>query len=77
MIIDTDGPQLLSNEPYNAGVAPVAVVVRRESDPTRLLLGFPSAGYFVELGLDGLGRIISETLVGPKVIFQRRLVYRD
>ncbi|KWX20487.1 hypothetical protein AFM11_30420 [Mycolicibacterium wolinskyi] len=75
--LDTDGAQLLSNEPYNAGVAPVAVGVRRASEPTRLLLGFPAAGAFAELSLDGLGRIRTETLVGPKVIFQRRFVYPD
>ena len=75
MVLDTDGPQLMSNEPYNTGVAPVAVAVRRHGEPTRLLLGFPAAGAFVDLSLDRLGRIITETLVGPKIIFQRRVVY--
>lgn len=75
MVLDTDGPQLLSNEPFNTGVAPVAVAVRRQGEPTRLLLGFPAAGTFAELSLDGLGRISTETLVGPKIIFQRRFLY--
>lgn len=37
--------------------------------------GGRAAGTFAELSLDGLGRISTETLVGPKIIFQRRFLY--
>ncbi len=73
--LDVDGEIFLDNEPYNSGVAPIAAVVKDESGRTRLLMGFPGSGAHASLTLDGLGRVTSETLTGPKHLFQRRFVY--
>lgn len=67
--------EFLDGEPYNSGVAPIAAEVTTESGDTKLLMGFPSAGTYAEVTLDGLGRIVQETLVGPSHLIQRRFDY--
>jgi copper transport protein len=76
-VLTLDGATLLAGEPYNAGVAPVAAVVRAEAGAQRLLMGFPSAGVYAAVTLDRRGRISEETLVGPSHVFERRFVYPD
>lgn len=72
--LTVDGKTFLSNEPYNSGIAPVAAVVE-DGNRTRLLMGFPAAGAHAALILDESGRIIEETLTGPKHAFKRRFLY--
>lgn len=75
--LPVDGETFLSNEPYNSGVAPIAAVVSSDGGRTRLLLGFPAAGAHTALTLDAEGRIVEETLTGPKHVFQRRFLYPE
>ena len=70
------GEEFLANEPYNSGVAPIAAVTSDETGRTRLLMSFPASGFYAAVTLDGLGRIVEETLTGPKHEFHRRFVYR-
>lgn len=70
--IRISGADYLDSEPFGSGVAPVAVSAPSPGKTTRLLLGFPSAGIFVDLTLDERGRITDETLVSPKHLFRRR-----
>lgn len=74
-VLQVTGEQFLSNEPYNAGVAPIAARVTDESGRTRLLMSFPASGFYAALTLDSRGRIVEETLTGPKHEFHRRFVY--
>lgn len=74
-VLRVDGDTLLSGEPYNAGVAPVAALVTTDAGAERLLMGFPSAGVYAAVTLDRRGRIAEETLVGPSHVFERRFVY--
>lgn len=75
--LSVDGTLLLSNEPYNSGVAPIAAQVETESGATRLLMGFPAAGAHAAITLDDRGRITEETLTGPKHVIKRRFLYHD
>lgn len=74
-VLTVDGDLFLSNEPYNAGIAPIAAVTTDPSGCARLLMGFPAVGAHAALTLDGLGRVTEETLTGPKHVFTRRFVY--
>ena len=71
------GKHFLSNEPFNAGIAPIAAVSTDESGRTRLLMGFPASGAHAAVTLDDRGRIVEETLTGPKHVFQRRFLYPE
>lgn len=73
--ISIDAQEFLDGEPYNSGVAPVAAQVTTESGATKLLMGFPAAGTYVEVTLDGLGRITQETLAAPSHLMHRRFDY--
>jgi len=48
-----------------------------ESGRTRLLMGFPASGAHAVVTLDERGRIVEETLTGPKHVFQRRFLYPE
>ncbi|MGB3827618.1 MAG: hypothetical protein WA962_02475 [Ornithinimicrobium sp.] len=67
--------EFLDGEPYNSGVTPIAAEVTTESGDTKLLMSFPAAGTYVEVTLDGLGRIKEETLAGPNHLIKRRFDY--
>lgn len=67
--------EFLESEPYGSGVAPVAAEVTTEAGATKLLMGFPAAGAYAEVTLDGLGRITEETLVAPSHLMKRRFDY--
>lgn len=73
--IKIDAQEFLDGEPYSSGVAPIAAQVTTESGATRLLMGFPAAGTYAEVTLDGLGRITQETLAAPSHLMQRRFDY--
>jgi copper transport protein len=75
--LTVSGKLLLSNEPYNAGIAPIAATIKTPSGATRLLMGFPAAGAHATLTLDRTGRITAETLTGPKHLIKRRFLYPD
>ena len=69
--------EFLEGEPYSAGVAPIAARSTADSGATKLLMGFPSAGTYVEVTLDGLGRISQEVLAAPSHSISRRFFYKD
>lgn len=75
MKLDVDGEHYIANEPYNSGVAPVAATTTDSNGNTQLHVGFPASGVSARLTLDGLGRVVEETLSGPKTEFHRRFVY--
>ena len=75
--VTLDAREFLEGEPYGSGVAPIAAQVTTKSGATKLLLGFPAAGFYAEVTLDGLGRITQETLAAPSHLMQRRFVYED
>lgn len=75
--VTLDAREFLEGEPYGAGVAPIAAHVTTDSGATKLLMGFPAAGLYAEITVDGLGRITQETLAAPSHLIQRRFVYED
>ena len=75
--LDLAADFFLSQEPYAAGTAPIAVRISRPDQPVRLALGYPAASIDVLLTLDGTGRITEETLTDAKHLVTRRFVYPD
>jgi copper transport protein len=69
------GAEFVATEPYSSGVAPQAVVVRADASGSRLAVGFPAEGRYVELVLDPDGRIVEESLADAKHVTRRRFVY--
>lgn len=67
--------EFIEGEPYKSGVAPIAAEVTTESGVTKLLMGFPAAGIYAEVTLDGLGRITEETIAAPNHLMKRRFDY--
>jgi len=66
----------LALQPYGTGVA-TQVVALPASTPgqTRLALGYPAEGRYVELTLDTRHRIIDEVQVDPKHLTRRHYLY--
>ena len=75
--ITIDAEEFLDGEPYNSGVAPIAAEVTTASGATKLLVGFPAAGTYAEITLDGLGRISQETLAARSNLTHRRFDYSN
>lgn len=73
--VSITGADYVDSEPFGAGVAPIAVSLPSRGGRTRVLLGFPASGIFVDLTLDDAGRITDEVLASPKHVFRRRFVY--
>lgn len=73
--VSITGADYVDSEPFSAGVAPIAVSLTPRGGNTRLLLGFPASGTFIDLTLDDMGRISDEILASPKYLFRRRFVY--
>jgi copper transport protein len=71
------GPFFLASEPYGSGVAPQAVVLPPPAaGQTRLALGFPADGRYVDLVIDDASaRILDETVVDAKHLTRRHFVY--
>jgi copper transport protein len=71
------GKQFLASEPYETGVAPVAVQAPGANSQVRLLAGFPAQDIWADLTIGADGRIIAETLVDPDHLITRRFGYPD
>jgi len=71
------GAEFVATEPYSSGVAPQVVLVRADDSGSRLAVGFPAEGRYVELVLDRDGRIVEESLADAKHLTRRRFVYAD
>ena len=71
------GAAFLASEPYATGVAPQAVALRTGGGRTRLALGYPAAGQWVQLLLDDHDRIVEEQLSDEHHLIHRRFVYPD
>ncbi|MEU0465439.1 copper resistance protein CopC [Amycolatopsis sp. NPDC006131] len=75
--LDLTGEFFVSQEPYAAGTAPIAVRISRPGQPIRLALGYPAVFTNVQLTLDARGRISEETLTDDSHLVHRRFVYPD
>jgi copper transport protein len=75
--LDLSTEFFISQEPFQAGNAPLAVRLSGGSGATRLALGYPAASINVLLTLDRGGRIIDETHTDPSHLVTRRIVYPD
>jgi copper transport protein len=75
--LDLSAEFFISQEPFQAGNAPLAVRLSGGSGATRLALGYPAASINVLLTLDRAGRIADETLTDPSHLVTRRIVYPD
>jgi copper transport protein len=75
--LDLSAEFFISQEPFQAGNAPLAVRVSGGSGATRLALGYPAASINVLLTLDRAGRITDENLTDPSHLVTRRIVYPD
>ncbi|MCW2689651.1 MAG: copper resistance protein CopC [Mycobacterium sp.] len=75
--LDLSAEFFISQEPFQAGSAPLAVHLSGGSGATRLALGYPAASINVLLTLDRAGRITDETLTDPSHLVTRRIVYPD
>jgi copper transport protein len=75
--LDLSAEFFISQEPFQAGNAPLAVRLSGGSGATRLALGYPAASINVLLTLDRAGRITDETLTDPSHLVIRRIVYPD
>jgi copper transport protein len=75
--LDLSAEFFISQEPFQAGNAPLAVRLSSGSGATRLALGYPAASINVLLTLDRAGRITDETLTDPSHLVTRRIVYAD
>ncbi|MGW5051425.1 copper resistance CopC/CopD family protein [Actinokineospora sp. NPDC004072] len=75
--LDLSGQFFVSQEPYAAGTAPIAVRISHPGQPVRLALGYPAAATNVHLTLDARGRISEETLTDDTHLVHRRFVYPD
>jgi copper transport protein len=75
--LDLSAEFFISQEPFQAGNAPLAVRLSGGSGATRLALGYPAASINVLLTLDRAGRITDETLTDPSHLVTRRIVYPD
>ena len=73
--VTISGDDYVESEPFGSGIVPVAVSLPVPGGGARLLLGFPAARIFVDLLLDGQGRITDEVFASPKHLFRRRFVY--
>ena len=69
------GPFFVSQEPYAAGNAPIAMRISPAGQPIRLALGYPAETTTVALTLDNQGRIGEETLTDGTHLIHRRFVY--
>jgi copper transport protein len=75
--LDLSAEFFISQEPFQAGTAPLAVRLSGGSGATRLALGYPAASIDVLLTLDRAGRITDEILTDPSHLVTRRIVYPD
>lgn len=65
--------EFLALQPYGTGVAPQVVTLpATAAGQTRLALGFPAEGRYVQLTLDAQHRIIDEVQVDPKHLTRRQ-----
>ncbi len=71
------GAVFLASQPYATGVAPQAVTLHTGAGRTRLALGYPAAGQWVQLLLDDHDRILEEQLSDEHHLIHRRFVYPD
>jgi copper transport protein len=69
------GKQFLASEPYQTGIAPVAVQAPGVGGQVRLLVGFPAQDVWADLTIGADGRIVAETLVDPDHLITRRFSY--
>jgi copper transport protein len=69
-----NGRQFLGTEPYEAGIAPVAVRFPAAGDQV-LLLGYPAQDFWIRLTVGAGDRIIAETLADPDHLITRTFSY--
>ena len=73
--VSISGDDYVASAPFGSGVAPVVVSVPAVAGTTRLLVGLPSSGVFVNMTVNSDGRIVEEVTASPKHVFRRRFVY--
>jgi len=71
------GATFLATDPYATGVAPQAITLATTAGQTRIALGYPAAGLWVQLVLDTNNRMIEEQLSDDSHLIHRRFVYPD
>ncbi len=78
--VGISGRQFFAGEPYAAGLAPVADLVKRSAGKQVLLLGFPGAGVWAQLTFgahDAPYQFAREILVGPDHLITRGFAYPE